>query len=367
MFFAENCGECGSPTGKGGRTIEKKIGMSFLHVIGPLQAALVLAAVVATSGPATAQSLIRFSLDSPINGPSAPYLLAIDRGYYRAAGLEIAIDPAAGPLEPITRVASGGYDMGVADINAVIRYRDLNPGAPIKVVFMVYNRPPFAIIARKSRGIAQPKDLEGKKVGAPAADPAFAQWRIFTHVNGIDPAKVQIESIGMPVREPMLASGQVDAVTGLSFLYVDLKDRGVPVNDLLVMLMADYGVELYGNAIIVSQKFAAERPEAVHAFLHAFLKGLKDTVRDPAHALDAVLRRNDGPKRELELERLRLAIRDNVVTREVRANGYGGVDPDRMERAIEQIALTHPFKARPKAADVFDPSFLPPAAERRMN
>jgi NitT/TauT family transport system substrate-binding protein len=69
-------------------------------------------------------------------------------------------------------------------------------------------------------------------------------------VNGIDPSKVKIENVSFPVREPMLAAGQIDAITGYSFTtFVDLKDKGVPVGDISVLLMADYGVELYGNAI----------------------------------------------------------------------------------------------------------------------
>jgi NitT/TauT family transport system substrate-binding protein len=343
----------------------RKTTMISLRVIAPLQAAFLLLA--AMSGPAASQSLIRFSLDSRIDGPTAPYLFALDRGYYRAEGLDIAVDPAAGPLEPITRVVSGSYDMAVADINAVIRFRDQTPSAPLRAVFVVYNRPPFSIIARRSRGIAAPKDLEDKKLGAPATEAAAAHWRLFARVNGIDPAKVTVENIGLAVREPMLAAGQVDAVTGLSFLYLDLKDRGVPINDLLLMLMADHGVELYGNAIIVNEKFAAERPEAVRGFLRAFLKGLKETVREPGRAIDSVARRNEGQKRDIELERLQMAIRDNILTPEVRAHGYGGVDLERLERAIEQLALVHELKGKPKPADVFDPSFLPPPEERRAN
>ena len=187
-------------------------------------------------------------------------------------------------------------------------------------------------------------------------------------VAGIDAAKVTIENIGGPVREPMLAAGQVDAVTGLSYSnFINLTDKGVPADDITVLLMADYGVELYGNAIIVNQKFAAEHPEAVQGFLRAFVKGLKETVKQPAAAVEPVLKRNDGAKKELEVERLRIAIRDNIVTPEVKANGYGGIDGARFARAIEQIALTTKFNAKPKPEDVFDASFLPSAANRKVN
>jgi NitT/TauT family transport system substrate-binding protein len=329
-------------------------GHAVRHAFAGIALALSVTAAGAQNTP------VKFALDWKFEGPAAPFTVALDRGYYKAEGLDVTIDSGAGSLEPLNRVASGTYDMGFADINSLIKFRDANPQVPIKAVFMVYNKPPFAVISRKSRGVSAPKDLEGKKLGAPAADGAFAQWPIFVQANGIDGAKVTIENVGFPVREPMLAAGQVDAITGFSFSsYINLKDRGVPADDIVVLLMADHGVNLYGNAIIVNPKFAAEKPEAVKAFLRAFVKGLKDTVKDPASAVDSVVKRNDVAKKEVELERLQMALRDNILTPEVKASGFGGVDAVRLDKSIDQIALTYNFKAKPKGADVFDEQFLP--------
>ena len=336
--------------------------------IRPAWAGFLIAAALA-SAPAAADTNIKFTLDFKFEGPSAPFLVGLDKGYYRAEGLNVTIDSAAGSLEPINRVASGTYDMGFGDVNSLIKFRDANPNTPIKAVFMVYNRPPFSIVGRKRRGITKPKDLEGKKLGAPAPDGAYAQWPIFVQANGIDASKVTIENVGFPVREPMLAAGQVDAITGFSFSsFINLKDRGVPVDDIVVLLMADYGVNLYGNVIMVNPKFAAENPNAVKGFLRAFVKGLKDTVKSPATAVDSVIKRNDVAKKEVELERLNMALRDNFITAEVKANGYGAIDTARFDKAIAQIGLTYKFKAAaPQAADIFDATFLPSAAERKFN
>jgi NitT/TauT family transport system substrate-binding protein len=325
-------------------------------------------AVALAATAASAQQPVKFTLDWKFEGPAAPFVVAIDKGYFKAEGLDVTIDTAGGSLEPLNRIASGTYDIGFGDINSLIKFRDANPNVPIKAVFMVYNKPPFSIVGRKSRGVAKPKDLEGKKLGAPAPDGAYAQWPIFVKANGIDAAKVTIENVGFPVREPMLAAGQVDAITGFSFSsYINLKDRGVPADDITVLLMADYGVNLYGNTIIVNPKFAAEKPEAVKAFLRAFTKGLQETVKSPATAVDSVIKRNDVAKKEVELERLNMAIKDNILTDEVKKNGFGGVDLGRLDGAIDQIALTFAFKAKPKAADIFDASFLPDAAARKAN
>ena len=170
-----------------------------------------------------------------------------------------------------------------------------------------------------------------------------------------------IENVGFPVRNPMLAAGQLDAVTGFSFsVFVNLKDKGVPVDDITVLLMADHGVNLYGHAIVVNTKFAAAHPDAVKSFLRAFVKGLKEAVKSPVTAVEPVLKRNDLAKKDLEVERLNMAIRDNIVTPEVKANGYGGIDRARFAGAIDQIVLTYKFKtAKPKSEDIFDASYLP--------
>jgi NitT/TauT family transport system substrate-binding protein len=333
------------------------------------RAALVIAAFSAPlAAPAAAEAPVRFSLGLRFEGPAAPFLLGLDRGYYRAEGLDVTFDNAAEPLDIIKRVAAGDFAMGFGDVNLLIKFHDQNPNMPVAAVFMGYNRPPYAIVTRKSRGVTRPKDLEGKRLGAPETDSAFGAWKIFAQANGIDAGKVTIDNVSFPVREPMLAAGQVDAVTGYSFSsYITLKDRGVPVDDIVVMLMADYGVDLYGSAIIVNPKFAAERPEAVHGFLRAFLKGLKETAKNPAGALDSVTKRNEDANKATELERLHMALKDNILTPEVKQNGLGGIDAARFDRAIDQIALTYAFKTRPKVSDIFDPSFLPPAADRKVN
>jgi len=334
-----------------------------------ISAALVIAlSALSMVRPAAGQTALRFTLDGPFEGPVAPYLVAQDRGHYQRHGLAVRIDPATNAHEPITRVASGAFQMGVADLNLLMRWRDQNPTAPIKAVFIVYNRPPYAIVARKSRGLTTPKNLEGKRLGAPSGSASSAQWPLFAKLADIDPAKVKVEQVGIPVREPMLAAGQIDAVAAFAYrAYIDLKDRGVPINDLLLWRMPDFGLKAYGNAIIVNEQFAKDNPQAVTGFLAGFLQGLKDTVASPTTTIASVIQRNEVAKREVELERLRMALRENVLTPEVRVNGYGAVDTARLQAAIDQQALVFKFKPTPTPAQAFDPSFLPPTADRKLN
>jgi NitT/TauT family transport system substrate-binding protein len=170
------------------------------------------------------------------------------------------------------------------------------------------------------------------------------------------------------VREPMLSAGQVDAVNGFSYLAgLNLRDRGVPADDLTVLQYADYGCEAYGFALIVNPKFAAARPETVKAFVRAVTGGTQLAIRDPERAAEEVVARMDGGSLNLEAERLRTLLRDNILTGEVRRNGIGGIDPDRLNRSIDQLAEDSKFQKRPAVTDIFDDSFLPPLGGRLIN
>ncbi len=327
------------------------------------------AVVLLGTAAAQAQTPVRFSLDWRWEGPAAPFAVALDKGYFKAEGLDVTIDPSAGSREPISRVASGTYDVGFGDVNSLVRFRDENPGTGIKAVMVIYDRPPFAIIGRKSRGITKEvASLQGKKFGAPAADGAFAQWPIFKSVNNIDDSSMKFENVGFPVREPMLAQGEVDAVFGFAMSsYINLKSRGVPADDIVILPMSDYGVDLYGNTIIVSEKFAKEKPDAVKGLLRAIMKGVQDTVKDPESAVDSVVKRNDVAKKDVELERLKMVLQQNMLTPFVKENGFGGIDKARFAKALDQIGLTFTYKEKPTVESVFTEEFLPPADQRKVN
>jgi NitT/TauT family transport system substrate-binding protein len=324
-------------------------------------------AALAAASLSFAQTSIKFALDWKFEGPSAPYFVALDKGYYKAEGLDVTIDSGNGSVEAINRVASGTYQMAFGDINSLIKFRDKKENAAVKAVAMIYDAPPFAIVSMKKYGVLKPKDLEGKTLGAPAPDGAYAQWPIMVKTQNIDASKVKIENVGFPVREPMLAEGKVQAITGFSFSsYMNLRSRGIAQDEIVVMLMRDYGLELYGNAIMVNPKFAAENPKAVAGFVRATIKGVMDTIANPREATKAVIKRNAIADEAIEFIRLKMALDQNFVTKEVKANGFGAVDLGRLDRSITQIGQAFTYTNRPSATDIFDGQYLPSKTERML-
>ena len=321
---------------------------------------ILVATAMVTATAATAETDVPFALDWKFEGPSAAYFAAIDNGHFAAEGLNVTIEAGSGSVQTIPKIATGAFPMGFGDINSVIKFLDQNPGAQVTAVMMVYDKAPFAIVGRKSLGVSAPADLEGKILGAPPPDGAWAQWPVFVSETGIDASTVTVEPVGFPTREPMLAEGNVAAITGFSFSsVVNLKRLGVPAEDVTNILMADHGLELYSNAVLVNTEWAAENGDTVEAFLRAVAKGWQDVITDPAGGIESLIERNPAADPALEQERLQMAIDQNVVTDWVSANGMGAIDPARLDAALAQLAQTYEFQNEPDASLYFTDAYLP--------
>ena len=321
---------------------------------------LIILASLFISITSYADTKIPFTLDWKFEGPSAPFFNAIDKGYFKDVGLNVEISPGKGSLDAIPKVATGSFPLGFADINSLIKFLDQNPGAPVTAIMMIYDKPPFAVIGRKSLGIKSPADLPGSVLGAPPPDGAWAQFPSFAKANGLDMNKIKVEPVGFPTREPMLAEGKVSSVTGYSFSsFLNLVRLGVPEDDITTILMADHGLKLYGNAIIVNTDFASSNAKVVKSFLGAVGKGWKDAVSNPSSAIEALVKRNPAADKNLEKRRFNLALSGNVMTDYVLKNGMGNIDKSRFEAAIAQLSETYKYKTKPDSKLYFTDAYLP--------
>ena len=330
-----------------------------------LQATLALACAGAFSlAHAQTPTPIKFQLDWRFEGPSAFFLQPVAKGYFKEAGLNVTVDAGNGSGGAVQRVASGTYDMGFADLAAVMEFHANNPDAQNKpvAVMMVYNNTPASVMALKKSGITKPADLSGKKLGAPVFDAGRRAFPIFQKANGV--GGVQWTAMDPPLRETMLVRGDVDAITGFTFTsLLNLEARGAKASDVVVLPYADYGVKLYGNVIIASPKLVKENPQAIKAFLKAFTKGAKEVIANPAAAIAYVKERDGIVNTALETRRLQLAIDTVVNSPDARAEGFGQAVPGRLSLMASQVSDAFATKSRVKADEVWNGSFLPPAAE----
>ncbi len=326
-------------------------------------AALALAASFGTAG-AQALTPIKFQLDWRFEGPSALFLTPVAKGYFKDAKLDVTVDAGNGSGGAVTRVASGTYDIGFADMAALMEFHANNPDAPNKpvAIMVVYNNTPASVMALKKTGIKTPADLAGKKLGAPVFDAGRRAFPIFQKANGV--GAVNWTAMDPPLRETMLARGDVDAITGFTFTsLLNLEARGVKAEDVTVLQYPDYGVKLYGNVIIATPKLLKENPAAVKAFLSAFAKGAKDVIANPAAAIEYVKQRDGIINTELETRRLKLAIDTVINSADARAEGFGQLNPGRLALMASQVSDAFNTKTRINPDAVWNASFLPSKAE----
>ena len=311
------------------------------------------------------ETAVKFQLDWRFEGPAALFLVPVAKGYFKSEKLNVTVDAGNGSGGTVTRVASGTYDMGFADLAALMEFHANNPTAPNKpvAVMMVYNNTPAAVMALKKSGIRSPADLNGKKLGAPVFDAGRKAWPVFAKANNI--TNVAWTAMDPPLRETMLVRGDVDAITGFSFTsLLNLEARGVKAEDVVILPYPSYGVKLYGNAIIVGEEFLKKNPEAVKAFLRAFSKGMKDVIADPKASIATVKARDGIINEELETRRLRLALDATVLTSDAKAEGFGETKSARLALMASQVSDAFATKERVNASAVWNGAYLPSAAER---
>ena len=335
------------------------------RIIAATLAACALA-LAAHTPSALAQTKIKMVLNWKYQGPQAWFFIAQDKGYFKAEGLDVEIDQGEGSAASIIKVASGAYNAGFGDINALIDLASKKPAEAPIAVFMLYNVPPFTIVVKKDSPIKSPKDLEGKTIGGPANDGALKLFPAFAKAAKIDASKVNITNMAPNLREQMLRQGQVDAVFGfVNTVWFSAKAIGIdPEKELRFINYADHGLDLYSNAIVVSKQLAKDNPNAVRGMLRAINRAIKDTLANPDAAMDTVLKREPLVKRDIEKERLIYTLKEEMSGAEIAKIGLGDVLDERLERSINVVVESNALPRKPSRDEVFSRAFLPPRADR---
>lgn len=311
-----------------------------------------------------AQGAVKMALDWNFEGHHSPYVWGVESGLYKKLGVSVTVDRGFGSGDTVTKVASGSYDVGVADIGSVIAFNSKN-GHKLITVMQVFDRAPLSVMALKGSGITSPKDLTGKKIAAPPGDSSRVMFPVFAKANNLGP--VEWIDVTPPLRGALLVKRQADAVTAQSSEVITFRNLGVNSDDLIVLRYGDYGVNLYGHAIVTTPEFAANHRKELEAYVKGTVAGWKTAFKDPKATIAALKKAHPLINEGIELERLNLMLRENIATPNVLKNGLSSVDPQRLQFTIDVITQSFGLTNLPKASDLYHPEFLPSREDRSLS
>ncbi|NLS07271.1 ABC transporter substrate-binding protein [Rhizobium sp. P32RR-XVIII] len=327
------------------------------------------AIAIGSISPAMAQSVetpdVKISLDWAFQGPQSVFLYGVDKGEFTKLGINAQVDRGNGSGDTVTRVASGAYQFGWADIATMVKFNAQNPGKELVAIYVTGGNSPLAVVTVDGRGIKSPKDLEGKKLGATAGSAALALFDIFAMDAGFDSKKVTWQQLSGALREPMMVKGEVAAVAGFTTSSVmSVVDLGIPLDKVVTLKYNDFGVRQYGTAIVAQPEFVKKNPKTVAAVVKAINASFMDAIANPKESVAAIKSRDPLVNPSTECIRLVDGLRDLTLTDEFKTNGIGSFTTDRMADSVKEIYQAFDLKGDISVDKIVVNDFLPPKEER---
>jgi len=310
--------------------------------------------ILGWSNMASAADKVTLNLNWFYVGDHSPYFVALDKGWYKEEGLEPTILTGKGSGDVVKRVDIGSADIGIVDTGVLIVARA--QGAKVKIVSMLFDKSPYCMWMWKDSGINSPKDLVGKKIGAPPGDAQRTIFPALAQANGFDPDKVTFVNIAAEAKFSALAAKQVDVIfdyySGAPFFHKAMGEGNVKY-----MMFADYGVDVYSNALVASEKYIKENPGIIKRFVKASLRGWEFALKNPEESIEIMAKDRPEIDKPVLLANLKLII-DLFRTHRYKQNGIGWVDEKKMADSIRIISQYRDLQVNMKPGDIYTNEFL---------
>ena len=331
--------------------------MSFLAkpVPGVVAGALIASAMLLWPSASRALDNVTLITDFGLNGRHAYFFDALDRGFYKDAGLDVKIVRGQGSVDAIRQVGAGNAVFGFADAGSLILAR-ANDQIPVKLVAIVYSKPPQAIFCREDSGLKKPIDLEGNAIANPAGGSIPDLFPAFAKAAGIDAQKVRWVVASSESLPGLLTANRVPCVGQFIVGEALLRSQLAPAKLKLVRFAySDAGLSYYGNGIVATAATIASKPDLVHRFVEATVRGMKDAFADPTAAgaiMQKIVPQVDATVAKSETEAV-------AELAQIPGRPLGEIDPARINATLDVVKGAFKLATPVAAADVYAPGFVP--------
>ena len=291
--------------------------------------------------------------DFAYNGAHAYFFEAVDRGYYRDAGLEVKIVRGQGSGDVIRQVGAGNAMFGLADVGTLISAR-ANDQIPVKLVAAVYRKPPHTILCREDSGLKKPKDLEGNAIASTAAAGTRFLFPAFAKAAGFDAQNVRWVVASSEALPGLVATNKVPCVGQFTTGEPLLRAQLAPAK-LVRFDFSDAGLSYYGNGIVATDATITSKPDIVRRFVAATVRGMKDAFADPAAAgaiIHKLISQVDATIAKSETEAV-------AELAQIPSKPLGEIDPARIEATLDMVKGAFKLATPVAAADVYAAGFVP--------
>ena len=199
------------------------------------------------------------------------FFVALDKGYYTAAGLDVKILRGQGSVDAIRQTGANNATFGFADAGSLVLARG-NDHIPIKLAAIVYAKPPEGIFCRDDSGIRKPKDLEGVSIANPPGGATVDMFPIYAKAAGIERRQGQNGSLPAANQLPGLLVGKKVPCVGQFVVGEPLLKKQIAPEKLVRFGFLDVGLSFYGNGIVATDATLAAKPDLVKRFVEATIR-----------------------------------------------------------------------------------------------
>jgi NitT/TauT family transport system substrate-binding protein len=300
---------------------------------------------------------VTIRLDFIVGGNHAPWFVAWEKGFYAKRGLNVTIQPGTGSADTIRAVASGGADVGFANVSTAIVGR--SRGAPIISVAQL-GYVATTILWREESDIKTLKDLQGRSW---AISPGQAQWYLLpalAKINAMDFASIKIQETAPPLQPPALLAKKADFITMFRASNDEVAEMAAAKQGIRLkrIHMREAGLDIYGSVLVVREEDIKRRPEMIRAYVEGTMEGLRYTRDHQDDALAILLKLKPELDKELTRTQIKNGVDEVFIPAESLASGYGYMKPEVMEKTVKITNEFFDVAARVGAGAVYTNQFI---------